>query len=143
MCDRYVLPDQGAAEREFLPALAWWKFAARFNVAPQQYVPAVRVHDGQTEGMMIRWGLIPSWAEGQPTESPTASADIDGLERSIIYRMPWLSGQRCILPVAGKTQISLYNPDVGFATWFEYVSTSADGAYMLITEGAIGFIYGL
>ena len=101
MCDRYVLPDQGAAEREFLPALAWWKFAARFNVAPQQYVPAVRVHAGQTEGMMIRWGLIPSWAEGQPTGDPTASADIDGLEHSIIYRMPWLSGQRCILPVAG------------------------------------------
>src|ERR1700678_2058294 len=101
MCDRYVLPDQGAAEREFLPALAWWKFAARFNVAPQQYVPAVRVHAGQTEGMMIRWGLIPSWAEGQPTGDPTASAELDGLEHSIIYRMPWLSGQRCILPVAG------------------------------------------
>src|ERR1700733_11071878 len=101
MCDRYVLPDQGAAEREFLPEPAWWKFAARFNVAPQQYVPAVRVHAGQTEGMMIRWGLIPSWAEGQPTGDPTASADIDGLEHSIIYRMPWLSGQRCILPVAG------------------------------------------
>jgi putative SOS response-associated peptidase YedK len=101
MCDRYVLPNQVAAEREFLPAQAWWTFAARFNVAAQQYVPAVRVHAGQTEGMMIRWGLIPAWAEGQPMQEPTACADMDAIQNSNIYRMPWLSGQRCILPVAG------------------------------------------
>jgi putative SOS response-associated peptidase YedK len=101
MCDRYVLPDQLVAEREFMPAVAWWKFAARFNVAPQQFVPAIRVYDGQAEGMMIRWGLIPSWAEGEPTEVPTACADLDDIEQSNIYRMPWLAGQRCILPVTG------------------------------------------
>ena len=101
MCDRYVLPDQAAAEREFLPARAWWKFTARFNVAAPQYVPAVRIHDGQSEGMMLRWGLIPSWAEGQPTSEATACAEIDRIERSNVYRMPWLSGQRCILPASG------------------------------------------
>jgi putative SOS response-associated peptidase YedK len=101
MCDRYVLPNQVAAEREFLPAQAWWTFAERFNVAAQQYVPAVRMHDGQSEGLMIRWGLIPAWAEGQPTGEPTAFAELDAIERSNIYRMPWLSGQRCILPIAG------------------------------------------
>jgi putative SOS response-associated peptidase YedK len=101
MCDRYVLPDQIAAEREFLPAKAWWKFTAKFNVAAQQYVPAIRVHDGQAEGMMMRWGLIPSWAEGQPTGEATACADMARLERSNVYRMPWLSGQRCILPASG------------------------------------------
>jgi putative SOS response-associated peptidase YedK len=101
MCDRYVLPDQVAAEREFLPALAWWKFAAKFNVAAQQYVPAIRIHDGQAEGMMMRWGLIPSWAEGKPTADPEASIDMDHMEDSNIYRMPWLGSQRCILPASG------------------------------------------
>jgi putative SOS response-associated peptidase YedK len=101
MCDRYVLPEQIVAEREFLPARAWWKFTAKFNVAAQQYVPAVRVHDGQTEGMMMRWGLIPSWAEGRPTVEATACADMDRIEHSRIYRMPWLSAQRCILPASG------------------------------------------
>jgi putative SOS response-associated peptidase YedK len=101
MCNRYVLPDQAAAEREFMPAMAWWKFTARFNVAAQQYVPAIRIHDGQSEGMMLRWGLIPSWAEGRPTGEATACADMEGIEGSTIYRMPWLSGQRCILPVSG------------------------------------------
>jgi len=51
--------------------------------------------------MMLRWGLIPSWAEGRPTGEPTACADMDRIESSPIYRMPWLSGQRCILPVSG------------------------------------------
>jgi putative SOS response-associated peptidase YedK len=101
MVDRYVLPEQVAAEREFWPAQAWWKFKPRFNVAAQQYVPAVRVHDGRTEGMMIRWGLSPSWAEGQPTGDVTTYAEVDVVESSNIYRTPWLSGQRCILPVSG------------------------------------------
>ena len=101
MLERYVLSEQAAAEREFLPAQTWWKFAPRFNVAAQQYVPSVRVHDGQTEGLMIRWGFIPSWAEGKSTGAPALCADIQGIERSNMYRMPWLSGQRCILPASG------------------------------------------
>jgi putative SOS response-associated peptidase YedK len=101
MCERYVLPDQGAAEREFLPVRAWWKFSPRFNVAAQQYVPAIRLQDEQSEAVMMRWGLIPSWAEGQPTSDPAIGVDIDQIDRSDLYRAPWLNGQRCILPIAG------------------------------------------
>jgi putative SOS response-associated peptidase YedK len=50
---------------------------------------------------MLRWGLIPAWAEGRPTGEATVCTEMDGIERSNIYRMPWLSGQRCILPVSG------------------------------------------
>src|ERR1700677_5399681 len=101
MCDRYVLPDQATAEREFLPARAWWNFTPRFNVAAQQYVPAIRLQDEQSEAVMMRWGLIPSWAEGQPTSDPAIGVDIDQIDRSDLYRAPWLNGQRCILPIAG------------------------------------------
>jgi putative SOS response-associated peptidase YedK len=101
MCQRYALANQLAAEREFLPATAWWKFAARFNVSAGQYVPAIRVHDRESEGVMLRWGLIPSWVEGQPTGRPKTCVNSSRIERSKIYRMPWLNSQRCILPVAG------------------------------------------
>ena len=70
MYERYALPDQNAVEREFMPTQVWWKFARRFNVAAEQYVPAMRLHAGQTEAAMMRWGLIPSWAEGKPPEQP-------------------------------------------------------------------------
>ena len=102
MCDRYVLPAQVAAEREFLPALAWWSFTAKYNVAAQQYVPAIRIHGGDSEAMMMRWGFIPSWAEGRPpTDQPMHCIDMEQMEHSTSYRMPWLSSQRCILPLAG------------------------------------------
>jgi len=101
MCERYALPDQRAAEREFVPAQAWWKFTARFNVAGQQYVPAIRMHERQSEAVMMRWGLIPSWAEGKPTAEPPTCIDADQIECSAMHRAPWLNGQRCILPLAG------------------------------------------
>ncbi|HXJ37763.1 MAG TPA: SOS response-associated peptidase [Bryobacteraceae bacterium] len=101
MCERYVLPDQAAAEREFLPARAWWKFTSRYNVAAQQYVPAIRWHDGQSEAVMMRWGFIPSWTEGQPASPPPVIVELNEIQDSLMFRAPWLNSQRCILPVAG------------------------------------------
>lgn len=101
MCQRYVLPHQTTAEREFLPTTSWWKFEPKFNVAPTQYVPAIRLYAGQSEGVMLRWGLIPSWLKGAPTGSPLACVPSSRMERSPEYRAAWSSGQRCILPLAG------------------------------------------
>jgi putative SOS response-associated peptidase YedK len=101
MCQRYALPDQQTVEREFLPATGWWKFAAKFNVAAANYVPAIRLHEGQSEGVMMRWGLIPSWAEGKPTPEPALTIRSARIEKSNVYREPWLNSQRCILPIAG------------------------------------------
>jgi putative SOS response-associated peptidase YedK len=101
MCERYVLPDQATAEREFLPTRAWWKFTSRFNVAAQQYVPAIRWHDGQSEAVMMRWGLIPSWAEGRSATPPPAIVELTEIQDSPMFRAPWLNSQRCILPIAG------------------------------------------
>ena len=101
MCERFATPDQIAAEREFLPRQTWWKFDARFNVAAPQYVPAIRMHDGQSEAVMMRWGLIPAWAEGKPTRTHARRVSAARIERSNTYKAAWLEGQRCILPFAG------------------------------------------
>jgi putative SOS response-associated peptidase YedK len=101
MCERFALPEQLAAEREFVPSSAWWKFAARYNVAGQQYVPAIRLHEGQSEAVMMRWGLIPSWAEGKVAGDPPRSIEVDLIEGSMLHKEPWRNGQRCILPIAG------------------------------------------
>jgi putative SOS response-associated peptidase YedK len=101
MCRRYALPEQSAAEREFTPGHVWWKFKRRFNVSVTQYVPAIRVHQGQSEAVMMRWGLIPSWAEGKPPEAPPACIGVEQLEGSMWSRSAWECGQRCILPLTG------------------------------------------
>src|SRR5579863_4756737 len=100
MCQRYALPDQATVEREFMPSRAWWSFIAKYNVAPKQYVPAIRWHDGESEAVMMRWGLIPSFAEGRASDSPL-TIDSGEILESPIFRTPWLEGQRCILPMSG------------------------------------------
>ena len=89
------------AERELAAEHVWWRFAASFNVAPERYVPAVRLHEGQSEAVMMRWGLIPAWAEGDAAAGQWLRLSCGDLERSPLFRGPWLSGQRCILPFAG------------------------------------------
>ncbi len=101
MCQRFSLPDQLAAEREFLPVTTWWTFAPRFNALPGQYVPAIRLYAQRTEGVMLHWGLIPARIEGQPTRRPEPAVHSQRIEDSPVYRMPWLGSQRCIVPVAG------------------------------------------
>jgi putative SOS response-associated peptidase YedK len=100
MCRRYALPDSLSVEREFLPAAVWWKFEPHSNIAPGRYVPAIRLHEKASEGIMMRWGLVPGWAEGQYKLNP-AVADVRTLEQSKFFRSPWLEGRRCILPMAG------------------------------------------
>ena len=101
MCERYALPEQLAAEREFVPAQAWWSFSKRFNVSARQYVPSIRLHEGQSEAVMMSWGLVPSWTEGAPSQEPLLCVDAERLEASPEHRMAWQNSQRCILPIAG------------------------------------------
>lgn len=95
------MPDQALAERELAPERRWWRFSASFNVAPCRYVPAVRLHDGGSEAVMMRWGLIPRWAHGDVSAGQWLRLSSTDLERSPLFRGPWLNGQRCILPFAG------------------------------------------
>ena len=101
MCERYVVPDQEIAERELAPECKWWRFSASFNVAPSRYVPAVRLHADRSEAVMMRWGLIPSWAKGDLSAGQWLRLSCGHLERSRLFRGPWLNSQRCILPFAG------------------------------------------
>jgi putative SOS response-associated peptidase YedK len=101
MCERYALPEQLAAEREFVPKKAWWKFSKRFNVSGRQNVPSIRLHEGESEAVMMSWGLIPSWTDGQPPDDPALCVDIERMETSVAHRLAWQNSQRCILPLAG------------------------------------------
>jgi putative SOS response-associated peptidase YedK len=95
------MPDQALAEQELTPQSKWWRFSASFNVAPSRYVPAVRLHEGRSEAVMMRWGLIPAWAQGDISVAQWQRLSSAELERSPLFHGPWLNGQRCILPFAG------------------------------------------
>jgi putative SOS response-associated peptidase YedK len=101
MCERYVTPEAGHAEQEFGVVRRWWQFSPSFNVGPSRYVPIIRVHDGQVEGVMLRWGLIPDWAAGDAAKACAVTAPVAEVEHAAATRGAWELGRRCIVPMFG------------------------------------------
>jgi putative SOS response-associated peptidase YedK len=101
MCERYVMPQVEEAEREFGVVRRWWQFSPSFNVGPSRYVPVIRMHDGAVEGVMLRWGLIPDWAEADAAKACAATASITEIEHAPTTRGGWGLGRRCIVPMFG------------------------------------------
>jgi len=101
MCERYVMADAEQAEREFGVVRRWWQFSPSFNVGPSRYVPVIRMHDGQAEGVMLRWGLIPDWAEADAAKACAVTASLAEVEHAAATRGGWGLGRRCIVPMFG------------------------------------------
>src|SRR5579872_5801396 len=101
MTERLVIPDREEVDREISVSQRWWTFSTRFNVAPSQSVPVARVHEKQSEGVMMRWGLVPSSRKGSAAEPAYPRIAADSIESSEELRSAWLQGQRCIVPLAG------------------------------------------
>lgn len=100
MCGRYIIRQQAKAVKE------WEKygpppFLESYNVAPTQQVPIVRMHNGNPEGAIVRWGLVPFFAKGEPGKFSTINARIETFETAASYRGPWRRGQRCIQLASG------------------------------------------
>jgi putative SOS response-associated peptidase YedK len=95
------MPEAEQAEREFGVVRRWWQFSPSFNVGSARYVPVIRMHDREVEGVMLRWGLIPDWAEADATKACAVTAPISTLEHAPATRGAWELGRRCIVPMFG------------------------------------------
>jgi len=101
MCGRYVSPSEASVEREFNLVHMEWQFPPSFNVAPTQDVPIVRLRKGERQGIRLRWGLIPYFAQGVPPKYSTINARIETVKTAPSYRGPWNRGQRCLVVAQG------------------------------------------
>jgi putative SOS response-associated peptidase YedK len=101
MCGRYVLRMQEKYLREWQIYGTPDFLQVSYNVSPTQSVPIVRWREGRREGTLVRWGLIPFFAKGEPTKYSTVNARIETLETAASYRGPWNRGQRCIQLATG------------------------------------------
>jgi putative SOS response-associated peptidase YedK len=64
MCGRFSLHTRlNALLQQFGAEMAQeWEVVPRYNIAPSQQVPIIRFVDSHRELSMVRWGLIPPWA---------------------------------------------------------------------------------
>ena len=98
---RLVIPSRSEVDGELPVARPWWQFSVRFNVAISQSVPVARMHERDSEGVMMRWGLAQESPGGRICFSRCGTVRSDTLQSAQELRTAWLCGQRGIVPVAG------------------------------------------
>lgn len=103
MCGRYT---QQMSWRELVelyrltdnvPAL---NVPARYNVAPTQSVPILRLEDGHRRLAMVRWGLVPFWAKDIKIGYKMINARAETVHEKPAFRTAFKK-RRCLIPADG------------------------------------------
>src|SRR5262245_30482692 len=64
MCGRFLMMTSGPALAERFDLSSFPELKPRYNITPSQQVPMVRLGaDGGRQLELLRWGLVPSWAD--------------------------------------------------------------------------------
>jgi len=98
---RLVIPSREEVDGELQVAHPWWQFSVRFNVAISQSVPVARMHERESEGVMMRWGLAHRSANGSIQLTANGSVRSDALMSADELRTLWVHARRGIVPIAG------------------------------------------
>jgi putative SOS response-associated peptidase YedK len=101
MAQRLVIPSREEVDGELSVARPWWQFSVRFNVAISQSIPVARMHERESEGVMMRWGLAQKTARGTIDFTSRGSVRSDALKSAQDLSRVWICGQRGIVPLAG------------------------------------------
>lgn len=72
----------------------------RFNIAPSQDVPMIRMRGGVRELVSARWGLVPAWAKAPKSDFSTINARAETVADKPLYRAAFKS-KRCLIPATG------------------------------------------
>ena len=72
---------------------------ARYNVAPSQLVPVIRVANDVRELVQLKWGLIPHWSR-EPPEEPHVNARSETVAEKPSFRDAFRL-RRCLVPANG------------------------------------------
>jgi putative SOS response-associated peptidase YedK len=102
MCGRYRLSRRKQMLAEHFDATPFdddWE--PRYNIAPSQPVPVVRQTPSSTrELLLVRWGLIPSWAKDSSGSASMINARPETAATKPAFRDP-MKSRRCLVPADG------------------------------------------
>ena len=101
MCGRYTLTVQEPElAEEFDISLGDCPYFVRYNIAPTQNVPVIRIVEGQRQLRPLRWGLVPHWAKDLKIGSRMINARSEEAASKPAFRSA-LRKQRCLVPCTG------------------------------------------
>ncbi len=100
MCGRYTITSAPEAIRALFGYAEQPNFPPRFNVAPTQPIPIVRLHEGKRQFALMRWGLLPSWVKDLKTFSLLINARGESVVDKPAFRAA-MKRRRCLIPADG------------------------------------------
>lgn len=102
MCGRFTLSTSVETLREQFDLSSFPELAPRYNIAPTQEVVAVRIGlaSQARELAPLRWGLIPSWADGPAIGARMINARSETVASKPAFRSAF-QRRRCLIPADG------------------------------------------
>jgi putative SOS response-associated peptidase YedK len=100
MCGRYVITSPPESIRRVFGYEDKPNFPPRYNVAPTQPVPVVRLERGMRRFALARWGLIPSWVKDPKQFALLINARAEGIAEKPSFRAA-MKRRRCLIPADG------------------------------------------
>ena len=99
MCGRYTLA-KGKVETELRDVRIEWRGPPRYNVAPSQRAPVIRLEQGLPVVRELRWGLVPAWAKDPKVGYSLVNARSETVAEKPSFRSAFKK-RRCLVPADG------------------------------------------
>ncbi len=101
MCGRFAFYSPGEATAALFGVEAAPAVEQRYNIAPTQYIAAIRRGDEENNEMaMLRWGLVPSWAKDPSIGNRMINARAETLAEKPSFRTAYRK-RRCLILADG------------------------------------------
>jgi putative SOS response-associated peptidase YedK len=100
MCGRFTLNISVDALANIFGISVPPDFRPRYNIAPSQWILAVRQLGEQREGDLFKWGLVPSWSKDPAIGYKLINARSESIHEKASFRQA-IRSRRCLIPSTG------------------------------------------
>ena len=128
MCGRFAFFSPREAVQALFDVDCGVELAPRYNIAPTQPVPALRVGaDGEVEFAPLRWGLVPSWAKDPAIGNRLINARLETAAEKPAFRTAFRR-RRCAVIADGFYEWQAVGEGPK-QPWF--IDSEADGPFLM------------
>jgi putative SOS response-associated peptidase YedK len=100
MCGRFTLRTPASVLVSQFALDLGLQLPLRYNIAPTQQVAVIRSADGARQLAMMKWGLIPSWADDPKIGYSLINARSETVAEKPSFRSA-MKSRRCLIPADG------------------------------------------